>query len=60
MLTLIRSELNSDGLSLKTPQHGVLSKSYSQFTSGITNGARGGFDVHIYYFQARLQLRDPS
>ena len=53
-LTLIRSEVNADGKSLKNPQHDVLSKSYSEFTNGITNGTRGGFDVHIYYFQARL------
>jgi len=27
------------------------SKAYSQFTGGITNGTRGGFDIHIYFLQ---------
>lgn len=39
---------------MRNPHHEVLSKSYSEFTNGITNGTRGGFDVHVYYFQARL------
>ena len=42
-------ELNEDGKSYKNEQTGVLSPSYEKFTSGITNGRRGGFDVHIYY-----------
>jgi hypothetical protein len=54
MLTWTGSELNEDGKSLKNPQQGVLSQSYSEFTDGITNGTRGGFDVHIYYFQVCL------
>lgn len=45
-------ERNDDGKSFRNPQHGILSKSYEQFTDGITNGQRGGFDVHIYYYQA--------
>ncbi|EHY54533.1 hypothetical protein HRR83_004344 [Exophiala dermatitidis] len=44
------NELNDDGKSFKNPDNGgVLSKSYQRFTSGITNGRRAGFDVHIYY-----------
>ncbi|KAF7509293.1 hypothetical protein GJ744_008187 [Endocarpon pusillum] len=42
---------NDDGKSYRNLYHGVQSKSYSQFTDGITNGQRGGFDVHIYYYQ---------
>ncbi|KIW15472.1 hypothetical protein PV08_05518 [Exophiala spinifera] len=42
-------ELNEDGKSFKNPQTGVLSPSYEKFTSGVTNGRRGGFDIHIYY-----------
>ena len=42
---------NEDGKSYKNPASATLSKSYSLFTDGITNGRRGGFDVHIYYFQ---------
>lgn len=38
-----------DGKSFKNSQTGVLSPSYEKFTSGVTNGRRGGFDVHIYY-----------
>ncbi len=50
-------ENNDDGKSLRNPETGVLSKAYSEFTSGVTNGIRGGFDIHIYYFQANeLQL----
>ena len=44
-------DLNEDGKSFKNPQTDVRSKSYAQFTSGISNGRRGGFDIHIYYFQ---------
>ncbi|ETN46281.1 uncharacterized protein HMPREF1541_00465 [Cyphellophora europaea CBS 101466] len=45
------SDLNEDGKSFRNPA-AERSKAYSQFTSGITNGTSGGFDVHIYYFQA--------
>jgi hypothetical protein len=45
----LSDELNEDGKSFKNPQTGKLSSSYEQFGSGITNGQRGGFDVHIYY-----------
>ncbi|KEF58151.1 DOPA 4,5-dioxygenase [Exophiala aquamarina CBS 119918] len=42
-------ELSEDGKSLKNPETGVLSEAYEKFTGGVTNGARGGFDVHIYH-----------
>jgi len=48
-------EKNEDGKSFKNIQHGVLSKSYEEFTDGIDNGRRGGFDVHIYYYQANAE-----
>lgn len=41
--------LNEDGKSFQNPETGVLSESYHKFTSGVTNGRRGGFDIHIYY-----------
>ncbi|KPI38845.1 putative 21.2 kDa protein [Cyphellophora attinorum] len=43
---------SDDGKSYKNPpaENGQ-SKAYSEFTSGVTNGTRGGFDVHVYYFQ---------
>lgn len=37
--------------SIATPQTGVLLPAYSKFTSGLDNGRRGGFDIHIYYNQ---------
>ncbi len=50
-------ELNEDGKSLKNPETGVLSESYQKFTSGVSNGRRGGFDVHIYYHNNNEQQR---
>jgi aromatic ring-cleaving dioxygenase len=44
-------ELDEDGKSYKNPETAQRSKAYSEFTSGITNGSRGAFDIHIYYFQ---------
>lgn len=32
---------------------GTLSHAYKQFVEPISNDARGGFDVHSYYFQVR-------
>ncbi|KAK5465438.1 hypothetical protein LTS15_002001 [Exophiala xenobiotica] len=48
-LAPLPDELDEDGKSFKNPQTGALSPSYEQFTSGVTNGRRGGFDIHIYY-----------
>ncbi|KAK3899373.1 DOPA-like domain-containing protein [Staphylotrichum tortipilum] len=45
-------ERAEDGKSFKNPQTGVLSRAYDKFTEPLDNGRRGGFDVHIYYFQA--------
>ena len=45
----LSDEVDDDGKSLKNNQTGVLSPSYEKFTSGVTNGRRGGFDVHIFH-----------
>ncbi|MCJ1368339.1 hypothetical protein MMC16_007481 [Acarospora aff. strigata] len=44
-------EKAEDGKSFVNPQTGVLSKAYERFVEPISNDQRGGFDVHIYYFQ---------
>ncbi|KAG0649746.1 hypothetical protein D0Z07_3727 [Hyphodiscus hymeniophilus] len=44
-------EKAADGKSYANPQTGVLSKSYKEFTDPLDNGRRGGFDIHVYYFQ---------
>lgn len=46
---------NEDGKSYKNIQSEKLSKSYETFTDGIDTGIRGGFDVHIYFFQANAE-----
>ncbi|KAF2760091.1 hypothetical protein EJ05DRAFT_473998 [Pseudovirgaria hyperparasitica] len=51
-LPALPDERNDDGKSFKNPQTGVKSKAYSEFTSPIDNGVRGGFDVHIYFLQS--------
>ncbi|GAO19273.1 uncharacterized protein UV8b_04971 [Ustilaginoidea virens] len=33
------------------PEGKALSEAYDRFTAPLDNGQRGGFDVHIYYFQ---------
>lgn len=45
------SEISEDGKSYKNPPATKLSESYERFTDGLSNDRRGGFDVHIYYFQ---------
>ena len=51
-------DLNEDGKSFTNPPREGLSNAYEQFTSGITNGRRGGFDIHIYYFQNNQEQTD--
>ncbi len=46
-----KSEKAADGKSYINPPTGVKSKAYESFTAPITNGDKGGFDVHIYYMQ---------
>jgi len=48
-LTPLGEDLADDGRSVRNPTTGIQSESYKRFTSGIGNGERGGFDVHIYY-----------
>lgn len=45
-------EKNEDGKSYKNPANESLSKAYLEFPEPLDNGRRGGFDVHIYYFQS--------
>ncbi|KAI4861578.1 DOPA-like domain-containing protein [Hypoxylon rubiginosum] len=44
-------EKNEDGKSYKNPANQSLSKAYLEFPKPLDTGRRGGFDVHIYYFQ---------
>ncbi|AEO58951.1 hypothetical protein MYCTH_2031920, partial [Thermothelomyces thermophilus ATCC 42464] len=44
-------ERAEDGKSYRNPQTGVLSSAYERFPDPLDNGRRGGFDVHVYYFQ---------
>ncbi|KAI9835399.1 MAG: hypothetical protein M1819_002317 [Sarea resinae] len=44
-------EKNEDGKSYVNPQTGVLSTAYETFVDPIAKDRRGGFDVHIYYYQ---------
>ncbi|KAK8206105.1 DOPA-like domain-containing protein, partial [Phyllosticta capitalensis] len=44
-------ERNADGKSYVNPPAASLSPAYERFTAPIDNGVRGGFDVHIYFYQ---------
>ncbi|KAI0129635.1 DOPA-like domain-containing protein [Xylariales sp. AK1849] len=44
-------ERAGDGKSYVNPPNNKLSKAYEEFAEPLDNGRRGGFDVHIYYFQ---------
>ena len=41
------------GTALVNEQTGVLSTAYERFVGPIRNDDRGGFDVHVYFFQVR-------
>ncbi|KAH8666461.1 DOPA-like domain-containing protein [Xylariales sp. PMI_506] len=41
----------ADGKSYVNPSNDKLSSSYSEFPDPLDKGRRGGFDIHIYYFQ---------
>jgi len=45
------TELSEDGKSFLNPSTGKLSSSYDQFIDPLDKGPRGGFDIHIYFFQ---------
>ncbi|KAI0554011.1 DOPA-like domain-containing protein [Xylaria curta] len=44
-----------DGKSFVNPKNDKLSTAYEKFTEPLDSGRRGGFDVHIYYFQNNAQ-----
>ncbi|KAK3058353.1 hypothetical protein LTR09_001431 [Extremus antarcticus] len=44
-------EYSKDGKSLINPPSTSKSPAYNEFVHPITNGIRGGFDIHIYYLQ---------
>ncbi|KAK5662076.1 hypothetical protein OQA88_10190 [Cercophora sp. LCS_1] len=44
-----------DDKSFANPQTGILSPAYGKFIDPLDNGRRGGFDIHIYYFQANAE-----
>ena len=48
----MNSEVSSDGKSLVNPPSKSRSKAYGEFVEPITNGNRGGFDIHIYFMQS--------
>ncbi|OAA62685.1 DOPA-like domain protein [Niveomyces insectorum RCEF 264] len=47
----LSDEKNDDGKSLKNPDPTVRSPAYDAFPEPLDRGRRGGFDVHIYYYQ---------
>ncbi|KAF2635800.1 hypothetical protein P280DRAFT_473585 [Massarina eburnea CBS 473.64] len=46
------NEKAEDGKSYVNPPAEKKSAAYSSFVAPITNGIRGGFDIHIYYLQS--------
>ncbi|CAI6334968.1 unnamed protein product [Periconia digitata] len=48
-LNPLPNETAEDGKSFINPPSKEKSKAYNAFVSPITNGIRGGFDIHIYY-----------
>ncbi|KAI1827262.1 DOPA-like domain-containing protein [Xylaria intraflava] len=44
-----------DGKSFVNPKSDTLSTAYEKFVEPLDNGRRGGFDVHIYYYQANKE-----
>ena len=51
------SEKSEDGKSYVNPPSEAPSTAYEAFVEPIDNGRRGGFDVHIYYYQvARAKI----
>jgi len=47
------NDKSEDGKSFINPQTGKKSPAYTSFVSQITNDRRGGFDIHIYFYQSR-------
>ncbi|KAK0617424.1 DOPA-like domain-containing protein [Immersiella caudata] len=46
------TERHPDSKSFVNPPAGGLSSAYEKFTGPLDNGERGGFDVHVYYYQS--------
>ncbi|KAH5582108.1 hypothetical protein HBI24_123670 [Parastagonospora nodorum] len=46
------NEKAPDGKSYLNPPSSQKSPAYTSFPSPITNGTRGGFDIHIYFLQS--------
>lgn len=51
----LSDERAEDGKSYVNPPAEKKSEAYTQFTSPITNGKRGGFDIHIYFLQTNAE-----
>jgi hypothetical protein len=51
ILTPMTSELAADGKSIINPAAKSQSPAYTKFVDPISNGERGGFDIHIYFQQ---------
>ncbi|KAI0100260.1 DOPA-like domain-containing protein [Nemania sp. FL0031] len=49
--TPLPTERAEDGKSFVNPKNDQLSTAYEKFADPLDNGRRGGFDVHIYYYQ---------
>ncbi|MCJ1440834.1 MAG: hypothetical protein MMC23_001320 [Stictis urceolatum] len=52
------AEKNADGKSFVNPQTNKLSAAYERFEDPISNDERGGFDVHIYYYQENAEQKN--
>ncbi|KAF2088477.1 hypothetical protein K490DRAFT_72893 [Saccharata proteae CBS 121410] len=50
-LPALPDEKNADGKSYVNPPAVKRSEAYDSFVAPISNGERGGFDVHIYFLQ---------
>ncbi|KAI1429896.1 DOPA-like domain-containing protein [Xylaria sp. FL1777] len=49
------NERAEDGKSFVNPKNDKLSTAYEKFAEPLDTGRRGGFDVHIYYYQNNKQ-----
>ncbi|TKX20039.1 hypothetical protein C1H76_7721 [Elsinoe australis] len=45
------AEISDDGKSYRNPPAAQQSSAYTKFADPVTNGIRGGFDIHIYFQQ---------
>ncbi|KAF2878110.1 DOPA-like domain-containing protein [Massariosphaeria phaeospora] len=46
------TDISEDGKSYVNPPAEKRSEAYDSFVSPITNGIRGGFDIHVYFLQS--------